>query len=104
MKNIQVIDGASNCTYSIYEVTEEEFDILFPSLGQDIEFVEDVVDRVGDEALGQLMNPVWKRPVNKRDTRGIHGTIFYGLLWKKKYYPTKKDAEMILNLSSSFPS
>ncbi len=32
-KNIQVIDGAVNCTYPIYSVTEEEFRVLFPENG-----------------------------------------------------------------------
>jgi hypothetical protein len=98
MKNIQVIDGANNCTYSVYAVTDEEFVILFPEPAQDIEFIEDVIARVGDEKLGSIMRPVWGRPVKKSDISGIHGTLFYGLLWKKKYYPTKKDAEMVVNL------
>lgn len=95
MKNIQVIDGAANCTYSIYSVTDEEFVILFPNPGQDIEFIEDAIERVGDENLGSIMRPVWNRPVEKRDVRGIHGTIFYELYWKREYYPTKKEVEMI---------
>ena len=52
MKNIQVIDGASNCSYDIYAVTEEEFHVLFPDAGQDIEFIEDAIDRIGDDELG----------------------------------------------------
>jgi hypothetical protein len=99
MKNIQVIDGADNCTYSIYSVTDEEFLALFPHPGQDIEFIEDAIERVGDEKLGFMMRPVWGRAVAKSDVRGIQGTLFYGLHWKKKYYPTKKEAEMEVNLS-----
>ena len=38
MKNIQVIDGANNCSYDIFAVTDDEFKILFPDPGQDIEF------------------------------------------------------------------
>jgi|GEM_PF-2911166 len=30
MKNIQVIDGAQNCTFSIFQATREEFSLLFP--------------------------------------------------------------------------
>ncbi len=48
MKNIQVIDGADNSTYSIFAATEDEFEIIFP-VGTDIEFIEDFVDRVGEE-------------------------------------------------------
>src|SRR5215469_8383818 len=90
MKNIQVIDGARNCSYSIYSVTEEEFRVLFPDPGRDVEFIEDVIERVGDEQLGKMMELVWKRPVKKSDVCGIHGTLFYELLSKKMYYPDKK--------------
>ena len=96
MKNIQVIDGAVNCTYPIYSVTEEEFRVLFPENGQDIEFIEDAIERVGDDELGRVMANVWKRPVNKPDVVGIHGTLFYELLLqKKRFYPSKKDSEML---------
>lgn len=95
MKNIQIIDGAKNCSYEIYSVTDDEFRVLFPEEGQDIEFIEDAIRRVGDKKLGQMMSAVWKRPVAKVNVVGIHGTLFYELLFKKKYYPTKKDSEMI---------
>jgi hypothetical protein len=38
MKNIQVIDGALNCTFSIFEATDEELALLFPEAGQEIQF------------------------------------------------------------------
>jgi len=95
VKNIQVIDGATNCSYDIFAVTDEEFRALFPSPGQDIEFIEDVVSRLGDDTLGKLMKPVWERPVPKPDVIGIHGTLFYQLVDQKRgYIPTKKSAEM----------
>lgn len=96
MKNIQVIDGAENCTYDIFAVTDEEFKILFPDPGQDIEFIEDVIKRVGDEDLGRMMKAVWDRPVGKSDVVGIHGTLFYELIGRKKiFHPAKKGAEII---------
>ncbi len=94
MKNIQVIDGAQNCSYSIFSVTDEEFQILFPAPGQDIEFIEDAIERVGDFRLGEIMAPVWKRPVKKSEAQGIHGTLFYELTNKKKYYPGKKSSDL----------
>jgi hypothetical protein len=93
-----VIDGAMNCTYSIFSFSEEEFQIVFPGRGQDIEFIEDLIEREGDQRLGQLLRPVWQRLVDKKDVRGIHGTLFYELSFKKKYYPTKKDSEMITGI------
>ena len=95
MKNVQIIDGADNCTYSIFAFSDEEFATVFPGEGQDIEFIEDVVARIGDKQVGKMLGPVWQRTVDKRDVNGIHGTFFYGLYFKKKYYPTKRDAEMI---------
>jgi hypothetical protein len=94
MKNIQVISGAINTTYSIYAVTDEEFSLLFPAPGQDIEFADDVESRLGKEHMGEVMTPIWKREVNKPDVVGIHGTLFYKLDYKKHFYPTKRDAEM----------
>jgi hypothetical protein len=29
MKNIQIIDGADNCAYDIYQITDEDFKIIF---------------------------------------------------------------------------
>ncbi|PJG52641.1 hypothetical protein CVM73_24840 [Bradyrhizobium forestalis] len=94
MKNIQVIDGAMNCSYDIFSVTEEEFSVLFPEAGQDVEFIEDAIARVGDEELGAMMRNVWNRRVKKPDMVGLHGTLFYELSWKKKYYQTKKSSDI----------
>ena len=90
MKNIQIIDGALNSTYAIFASTEEEFAAIFPDQGQYIEFIEDVVARIGDAEAGKLMEPIWERPVSKRKVRGIHGTLFYGLTFQKKYYENKQ--------------
>jgi hypothetical protein len=98
MKNVQVIDGADNCTYPVYAMTLEEFAHVFPLEGQDIEFIEDVVSRLGEDKSAALMNPVWNRLVTKNEVIGIHGTLFYGLSSRKKYYPTKKDEEMVVAL------
>lgn len=92
MKNIQVIDGAANCTYDIFAATNEEFEAIFPN-GTNIEFIEDVVERLGEDAAGQVLEPLWSRPVAKSEVQGIHGTLFYGLLHKKQYYPNKLDSD-----------
>ena len=94
MKNVQIIDGADNCTYSIYAFTEEEFDAVFPDPGQDVEFIEDAAMRLGDRQLGELLAPVWKRLVPKPEAQGIHGTLFYELLSRKRYYPNKQERDM----------
>lgn len=94
MKNIQVIDRANNCTYSIFGATKKEFELIFPD-AQDIEFIEDFIERVGDSVAGKVTEAMWKRPVNKKNAQGIHGTLFYQLIEKKRYYPTKKESEMV---------
>lgn len=98
MKNVLIIDGAENCEYAIYSMTQEEFAVVFPENNQNVEFIEDLVDRVGDDGVANLLTPVWGRGVRKSEVNGIHGTLFYQLYWKKKFYPTKNDMEMVLAL------
>ena len=93
MKNIQVIDGADNCTYDIFAVSEEDFDLLFPKPNQNIEFIEDVVDRIGEQKIRDLNSRLWNNRILKEEVNGIHGTLFYQLLSKKKYYPSKIDLQ-----------
>jgi len=94
MKNVQVIDGADNCTYSIYAFTDQEFLKIFPVLGQDVEFVEDALERLGIEALDETLGRVWARLVRKPDVVGVHGTLFYELDRKKRFYPSKSERDV----------
>jgi hypothetical protein len=96
MKNIQVIDGANNAEYAIYAVTDDEFAVIFPGERQNVEFIEDLLERIGQTEAGRILSHVWTRSVNKPEVLGIHGTLFYELLWKKRYYPTKNDTEMVV--------
>jgi hypothetical protein len=90
VKNIQVIDGAINAAYNIYAATDEQFALIFPD-GADIEFIEDFIERVGEDAAGKILAPLWGRRINKADVVGIHGTLFYELRdIKKHYYPNKR--------------
>jgi len=97
MKNIQIIDGAQNCTYDIFCIDEEKFEIIFPD-NHDIEFVEDLYERIGEENLIKIFSILWKNKVNKKEVNGIHGTLFFQSLYKKEFYPTKKEKEMIVKL------
>jgi hypothetical protein len=76
MKNIQIIDGALNATFSVFQATDEEFVAIFPG-GRDMELAEDLFERLGDEEANRVLVPLWNRPVLKRDALGIHGTLFY---------------------------
>ncbi|BAS58989.1 hypothetical protein NIES2135_14910 [Leptolyngbya boryana NIES-2135] len=96
MKNIQIIDRAINCAYDIYSATDEEFLKIFPNPGQDIQFNEDIED---DEEVRQILARLWKRRVKKSEVHGIHGTLFYQLSEKKRFYPNKKDHDLTINHS-----
>jgi hypothetical protein len=73
VKYIQIIDGADNCTYDIFEATDDEFAAIFPD-DTDIEFVEDFYERAGEEVARATLDPIWQRRVNKKAVNGIHGT------------------------------
>lgn len=94
MKNVQIIDGADNCTYDIYAVSDEHFAEIFPD-DTDVEFAEDFVSRVGNERAAEISKSMWQNPVDKKEVVGIHGTLFYELTRKRGYYPTKKEAEAV---------
>src|SRR5262245_57255948 len=91
MKNIQVIDGALNCTFSIFQATDEEFALLFPEAGQEIQFAEDLANLPAQGEVSAALNRIYERPIRKRDARGIHGTLFYGLDYYKRLYRQKRE-------------
>jgi hypothetical protein len=95
MKNVQIIDGAINCTCSIYAFADEEFSRIFPDLGQDVEFIDDALNRLGPEELDTTLEPVWARQVRKLDVLGINGTLFYELDDKKQFYPSKRESDVM---------
>lgn len=98
MKNIQIIDGAENCTYDIYACSDEDFMAIFPGAHQDVEFADEASERLGEKRLSELFDRLWKSPVQKELVMGIHGTLFFGLQEKKRYYPTRRSREMVVVL------
>jgi len=90
MKNIQIIDGADNATYSIFQASDEEFGAIFPLPGQDIEVIEDYVGRVGESEADRTLSKLWERPIHKRDVQGIHGTLYYDYKKKARHLPQSK--------------
>ncbi|HET6238475.1 MAG TPA: hypothetical protein VFE41_26490 [Acetobacteraceae bacterium] len=75
MKNIQIIDDAANCTFSLFQATDEE-DLR--SLPRQADVLE-------------ALNRIWERPIRKQDAHGIHGTLFYELERYKKWYREKRE-------------
>jgi hypothetical protein len=94
MKNIQVIDGAQNCVYDIFETLDEEYFLIFKD-GRDIAFIDEVYQSGDRSALDAAFTKIWRRRIRKIDADGIHGLLFYELPEKKIYYPTRKDEEAI---------
>lgn len=99
-KNIQIIDGALNCKYSIFAASPEDFKEIFPADGQDIEFINDFFERIGENRATEILNRLWLAPIDKKTVQGIHGTLFYELEYKKEFYPTKREREMVTGLES----
>ena len=89
MKNIQIVDGAANATYSLFQATEDEFAVIFPG-DRDIELVEDLIERIGEDAAGRVLTPIWGRHVLKSDAMGIHGTLFYDNDLRREHIPSSK--------------
>ncbi len=89
MKNIQIIDGATNATFSVFQATDEEFAVIFPD-GRDIEVADDLVNRVGEIEANRVLAPLWDRPILKRDAMGIHGTLYYDADERREYLPPSR--------------
>jgi hypothetical protein len=91
MKNVMIIDGAVNCAYDIFQMTEEQFKTIFPVEGQDIAFI----DEIDEKTLNNInFAEIWRRPVAKKSVDGIAGTLFYQLPQKKEFYPNRKDSDL----------
>jgi hypothetical protein len=90
VKNIQIIDGADNATFNIFQATDDEFAAIFPGPGQDIEVVEEFVARVGEETAKKTLSGLWDRPIYKHDVQGIHGTLYYDHKEKAGYLPKSR--------------
>jgi hypothetical protein len=90
VKNIQVIDPAENCTFSVFQASEEEFQALFPNEGQDIEFSKDLFERLAEARATSIMDAIWQRPILKKDAVRIHGTLFFQFESRRKYFPETK--------------
>jgi len=94
MRNIQVIDAAVNAVYDVFAATDEEFALIFAK-GQDIAFIDEVLNRGPRAALDEALERLWKRRIPKAEVVGIHGLLFYDLAQKKPFYPTRRDEEAV---------
>lgn len=90
LRNIQIIDGADNATFSVFQATDAEFNQIFPTIGQDMEISDDFVLRVGEAQANRVFEAIWERPILKRDANGIHGTIFVNSQSRRQHVPASK--------------
>jgi hypothetical protein len=88
LRAIQVIDRAANCTFSLFLATDEEFSVIFPGEGQDIEFAEDLEERLRGTPAD--ISGLWQRPVRKPEANGIHGTLFFEFAERRGHFPATK--------------
>src|SRR5215469_2348879 len=95
MKNIQVIDGALNCTFSIFQATDDEFRLLLPERDQDIQYAEDLAGLSNSKSIEDALGRIWQRPIRKRDAMGIHATLFYELQRYKQWYPHEREDAVV---------
>lgn len=90
MKIIQVVDGADNATFSLFQATEEEFALLFPGDGQNMVLVEDIEESAVSAEAFAALDRIWNRPILKRDAHGLHGTLFYDNDWRRPHIPASR--------------
>ena len=62
---------AENATFSLFQATDGEFEVIFARQGQNLELVEDFVERVGEQAAGLTLASLWQRPIFKEDVQGV---------------------------------
>lgn len=101
-KNIQIIDGARNSTFDIYQIEHDIFELVFPEQ-TDVAFVDEVDQRV--KQLGKNIVTFWglvyQVKVKKKDLAGIHGTLHLsGSYCKKELFPGRKESEVIIGASA----
>ena len=92
MKNVQVIDSALNAVYDIFGASDDDFALIFPD-NTDIAFAEDFENP--SPAIEAAFARLWANRIPKVQVQGIHGTLFYGLEQKRRYYPTRRDDEAV---------
>jgi hypothetical protein len=91
LKNIQIVDGAINSTFDIFEIDDEKFDILFPN-NTDISFLDDYPHLSNDK---HFWSSVYSRRVNKKKVNGIHGTLHLtGSDIDKNEFPNRKETDV----------
>ncbi len=72
MKHIEIVDGALNSRFELYAVTDQIFDLLFPSEEDEI-YLEDLNKELQENTA--FWDQVYAREVDRRTVKGIHGIL-----------------------------
>ncbi|GGI11711.1 hypothetical protein [Gottfriedia solisilvae] len=90
-KNVQVIDSAVNSIFKIFEVSSEQFNILFPNHSE-IAFLEDYPELIDDISF---WSEFYKNRLDKIDVVGIHGTLHLtGSDIDKSEFPNRRELDV----------
>jgi len=73
-------------------VYERMFDLVLAP-GTYVAFAQELEKRPDAEHIFEALATIWANRVPKSQVQGIHETLFYGLIGKRKYYPTLRDEE-----------
>ena len=89
MKNVQVIDASDDCPYNIYAVTEDVFGSIFDD-GTSVQFLESLTEQIGEEKTKAIVDLIEAGKIARDEVRGIHGLLFFGLIERSIYFPTRR--------------
>ena len=81
MKNIQVIDGAINSVYDIFQMSDDSFKIIYGE-NTDVAFAEDLENRKNWLEISEILEEAWCNRISKANANGIHGLLFFELMEK----------------------
>lgn len=87
-KNLMIIDGAANCSFDIYKISEEEYRFIFATDGQELQFIDALVESRGREKIREALKDVYNACyMNKGLVEGVHGTLFYERSERRELFP-----------------
>jgi hypothetical protein len=90
-RNIQVIDGAINSTFDVFEISDEQYNILFPN-GRNVSFLDDF-PHLEDDA--EFWFNLYSTKLEKSKVIGIHGTLHStGSYIEKTEFPNRKESDV----------
>ena len=94
MKNIQIIDGAANSVFEIYEVDDFTFNEIFAN-DRDVVFITDIHKYLDftKEEVRVFWQKVYSCRMDKKKINGIHGTLHLeGSNCKRDYFLDGKES------------